>query len=97
MKIDRKDIEMNLLRKGFDRSDDGDHIFFHHAHNGKKTSAYTKISHTKKMRDISGGLLTAIRKQLKLDSNREVVDLVTCPMDGDRYNSILIQKGIFRP
>lgn len=94
MKIDRKDMEANLPKKGFERNKSGDHIYFHHIYKGKKTAAYTKLSHTKKMREITGNLLTTVQRQLRLNGAKEVVELVNCPMDGDKYNSILIRNGI---
>lgn len=94
MKIDRADLERNLPRKGFERTQ-SHHIYFHHKINGRATGAYTYLSHSLKVRDLTRDLLTSIRKQLKLDSNAQVVDLVNCPMDGDEYNRILREKGVF--
>jgi len=97
MKVDRSDLETNLPKKGFRRDDDRDHIYFLHEHGGFETGVYTKVSHSPKLRDISGGLLTAIRKQLRLVSNRQVVDLARCPMTQEEYLSILISGGIIPP
>jgi hypothetical protein len=94
MKVDRDNLERNLPRKGFERKKSGHHIYFHHKFNGRATGAYTYLSHSIKVRDIAKALLTSIRKQLMLDSNAQVVDLVNCPMDGDEYNKILRQKGV---
>lgn len=93
MKVKRSDIYKNLPKKGFVKNPSGDHIYFHHKINDRSTGIYTKISHTKKLQDYSKGLLTAIRKQLKLNTNSQVVDLAECPLDGDEYNQILIENG----
>ena len=96
MKVDRDVMESSLRSKGFAEDRRRDHIYFHHHYRGKKTGAYTKVSHTAKMKEVSGDLLTQVRKQLRLDSTKEAVDLLTCPMDAEEYNSLLIGKGVFR-
>jgi len=94
MKVERKNINKNLPKKGFVKEEDKHHIYFHHHLNGVATGVSTYISHSKKISDYSGRLLTDVRKQLELDSNQEVVDLVNCPMNGEQYNDILRQKGL---
>jgi len=32
---------------------------------------------------------------LRLDTNRDTADLLSCPMDGDIFNTIMKAKGIF--
>lgn len=93
MIVARKNINKNLPKKGFVKDENGHHIYFHHYYNGLATGVSTYISHSKKTRDYSGRLLTEVRKQLELDSNQEVVNLVNCPMGEDEYNEILRQKG----
>ena len=87
MKIERNNIEANLPCKGFEVQRDGHHIFFHHIYDGKRTGAYTKVSHSKKFREISdkGGLITVIKRQLKLNTNAQVADLINCPMSEEDY------------
>lgn len=97
MKVSRRDLESNLPKKGFRRESSGHHIFFHHEWNGRETGAYTKVSHTKKMKEISRGLLTAVRRQLKLESNKQVCELIECPMSGQEYVSILVAQGAIPP
>lgn len=94
MKVERKIIDKNLPKKGFTKTEEGHHIYFHHHFNGKATGAYTYISHSRKISDYSGRLLTDVRKQLELDSNKDVCDLVNCPMSEEEYNKILKQKGL---
>lgn len=97
MKVDRTEIEKNLPKKGFRKEREGHHIYFYHEYEGKETGVYTYISHSSKLKDISGDLLTSMRKQLRLDSNREAVDLFKCPLDKDGLNTALIKKGVFNP
>ena len=96
MKVDRRALERNLPKKGFYRKPAGKrHVWFVHEYKGKDTNLRTCVSHSPAMKDISGDLLTKMRKQLRLDTSQEVVDLVECPMDGDTYNAKMIQKGEF--
>lgn len=97
MKVARRDVGSNLPKKGFRKNKSGDHIYFYHEWNGRETGAYTKISHTKKMKDIGGGLLTAMKLQLKLEANKQVVDLVTCPMSKEEYLEWLVEQRVFSP
>ena len=96
MKTDRTKLERNLPKKGFRKEKSERHIYFYHEFEGKETGISTHISHSRKLKDISGDLLTCMRKQLRLNSNRQVVNLVNCPMDKKAYNSIVgygLSKG----
>lgn len=93
MKVERKDILKNLPKKGFVKDDNGHHVYFHHQVNGKNTGPYTYVSHDKnKTKTFSD--VTLIRKQLRLDTNREAVELIDCRMDGATYQEILRGKGL---
>jgi len=83
VQIDARKMSNALERKGFERDPSRDHIWFRHKLNGKYTGPATKISHS--ARDISGSLVSAIKKQLRLDSPRQLEDLVNCPMSLDDY------------
>lgn len=95
MKVTRAAILRNLPKKGF-RKESGHHIYFYHEYNGMETGAYTYISHSAKQKDISGDLLLSMRKQLKLQTTREAVDPIKCPIDKEEFNRILIEKEVFR-
>jgi len=97
MKVSRADIKKNLPKKGFKKKKFGHHIYFHHEYNGVETGIKTYISHSAKQRDIAGDLLSSMRKQLRLDSMRETVALIRCPMDKKEYEKILIDRSIFDP
>ena len=97
MKVSRAEIKINLPQKGFKKKKSGHHIYFHHEYNGVETGIKTYISHSAKQRDIAGDLLSSMRKQLKLDSMKETVALIKCPMDKKEYEKILIEREVFRP
>ncbi|KAA3596711.1 MAG: hypothetical protein D8M57_19265 [Candidatus Scalindua sp. AMX11] len=94
MKVKRNDIIKNLPKKGFRKEASGHHIYFYHEYEGRETGVYIYISHSSKSKDIAGDLLLCTRKQLRLETNRETVDLINCPMTGDQFNSILIQRNV---
>ena len=96
MKVTRAAILRNLPKKGF-RKESGHHIYFYHEYKGMETGAYTYISHSAKQKDVSGDLLLSMRKQLKLETTREAVDLIECPIDKEEFNRILIEREVFRP
>jgi hypothetical protein len=96
MKVSRAEIRKNLPQKGFKKKKSGHHIYFHHEYNGVETGIKTYISHSAKQRDIAGDLLSSMRKQLRLDSMKEAVDLIKCPIDKEEFNRILIEKEVFR-
>ena len=92
--MDRNKIASSLKRKGFDEDNSGDHRFFHHKFNGKVTGVRTKLSRGSKHRRIGAPLLSSIRKQLKLDTQKELSDLVNCPMTKEHSAEILKTKNI---
>lgn len=94
MAIDRRKLEKNLPKKGFKRDPSGDHIFFRFYIRGKETIAYTKISHSRKFKTIPDGLMFAVRKQLQLETNKQVEDLVNCHLNKEGYEAILKKNGI---
>ena len=95
MRVDRSTALKSLRKKGFRSEKSRDHIYFYHEVDGQETGPFTKISHSRKKRDIWGDLLRSMRKQLRLDTIRQVVDLLNCPMDGSEFNSIMKEKGVF--
>ncbi len=93
MKLDRRKVAKNLPTKGFTVDKSKHHIYFYHTYNGKNTGPYTKVSHSKKYQDIGPNNVQAMKNQLKLDTNVQVLDLVNCPMDGQQYINVLMKKG----
>lgn len=70
----------------------GDHHWLVLCVGGKKTSVRTKVSRGGK--DYGDGLLGAMKKQLHLDTKRDLLDLVDCPMSGSELVRVLQEKGI---
>lgn len=94
MPLDRKLIETSLRKKGFIQGKGGDHRYYYHEVNGKRTGAYAYVSRGSNYKTYDDNLLSAIKKELRLDTLRETRNLLQCPMSGDEYNSILQKKGI---
>jgi hypothetical protein len=86
-------VESALLSKGFQETQNDHHYFIYFTKDGKKTTAKTKTSHTKKMKDIPDNLLGQMAKQCHL-TKTQFLDLVDCPLSQDRYETILQDKGI---
>lgn len=94
MQIDRRTIESNLLKKGFVLREDAHHRYFHHVYHGEKTPAYAYISHGSRYKTYGMPLLKKMKMGLRLDTNKQVIDLIECPMSGEDYNQILKNKGL---
>ena len=93
MQIDRKEIESSLVAKGFVK-EDSHHRYFYHEVKGKRTGISTHTSHGSDYKTYGDNLLRLIKKQLRLDTLRQVADLFKCPMTGVDYNGILKEKGL---
>jgi len=84
-----KEISSQLLKKGF-MSEKRDHTFFYLYYKNKKTSIYTKLSHS--IKEYSDNLLSQMAKQLSL-SNSELEDFIDCPLSYDKFISILLKQN----
>ncbi|MHB8566714.1 MAG: hypothetical protein ACYC9U_06400 [Nitrososphaerales archaeon] len=81
----------SLKKKGFELSQ-GDHRFFVLYVNGKKTSVWTKVSHSGK--EINDNLIHAMSAQLRLDK-KQFLDLIECPLSKEDYVHELTKQGLF--
>ncbi|MEH1775384.1 hypothetical protein [Nostoc sp.] len=86
-------MESALLSKGFQETQNDHHYFIYFTKDGKKTTAKTKTSHTKKMKDIPDNLLSQMAKQCHL-TKPQFLDLVNCPLTQDKYEEILQKQEI---
>lgn len=94
--VPRDTIESALPKKGFALTPaKQSHKYYYHEYNGKRTGAYTYTSHGTSYKTYGDELLKRMKVELKLDTLKEVRDLLLCPMDADAYNTKLIAKGIF--
>ncbi len=85
-----RDIEKALLAKGF-KVEQTHHEYFWFYYNGKRTHIKTRISHGKK--EYGPNLISAIKKQLKLQSKQQIEDLLNCPMSEEDYIELLRSNG----
>lgn len=93
MRVDRKEAEKNLAKKGFVKDDSRNHVFYNCYYQGQDTGIATCVSHGSKSSDIGPDILNSIKKQLKLDKIQEIKDLLTCPMTKEQYFKVLKEKG----
>ena len=84
-----RDLEAALTTKGF-HQDNNHHEMYRLYVGGRKTSVRTYISHGKS--EYGDNLLGQIARQVKL-RRAELDDLVDCPLDGEAYAALLIQRG----
>ncbi len=87
-------IRANLVKKGFEETVAGDHIYFWLTINGKDTGIKTKISHSaSECGDILLGLMA---RQVKL-ARKEFERLVDCTLGKEGYLKILRNNGLIAP
>lgn len=93
MPRDKNKVEHALLKKGFQRREGDHHFFVYFTLDGKKTTVYTKTSHTPKMKDINDGLLAQMSKQCRLQ-REAFLGLVDCNLTQEDYEQWLIKQEI---
>ena len=89
MSIKTRKISSSLQNKGF-RAIESDHTYYWFFLNDIRTHIKTKISHGKS--EYGDNLLSAMRKQLKLNSASELKDLIYCPMSQEDYIELLEER-----
>lgn len=88
--IKTREIRANLLSKGF-QIEESHHEFLWFYFNGKRTHIKTRLSHGKD--EYGPKLISLMKKQVKLNSKKEVEDLLKCPMSEEKYIEILMENG----
>lgn len=86
-----REVISSLISKGFEKSNN-DHKKFILYINNQKTNIFTKVSHGKKSNDLDSFILSSIKKQIKLDTTSQLLELVDCTMSGSDYLEILKQN-----
>ena len=81
-----------FLSKGF-IADETHHEMFWLVVGGKKTSIRTRIRHGAS--EYGDQLLTLMSRQIGL-SKSELYRLIDCPMDGEKFRTILLERGKVR-
>ena len=90
LKIKTRKIALSLQNKGFE-AEETHHTYFWFYHNDQRTHIKTKISHGSN--EYGDNLLSAMQKQLKLNSKKELLDLINCPMSQEDYIRLLTNKN----
>ena len=83
-----RDIKASLAGKGF-VPEQRDHSYFFLYVGDRKSSIRTKVSHG--IKEYSSNLLSLMARQLHL-SNKQLGDLLDCPLRYEEYLSILQEK-----
>jgi hypothetical protein len=91
--VEREQVVSALTSKGF-VLEERDHIFLFLRVDGRKTGIYTYVSRGKSHRVLSDDILTFMKKQLRLDTKRQLLELVECPMDLAAYIALLRARGL---
>ena len=91
--LKRNEIINNLKRKGFNKDEDGDHIFLRYQNtSGKKTPIFTKLSHGSNYREIGLNLIGKMARQCRL-SVKQFIKLAECEISRDEYAQIVERSG----
>ncbi len=86
-----KKIMSALLQKGF-RQSNTHHMVFWLYDGERQTSVKTRVSHGKS--EYDDNLLAQMRKQLGLDTKKQLFDLVECPLSYQDYLELLVKKRV---
>ena len=87
-----KAFEKALEKKGFIKDKTHHNMFWLYCE-GKKTSVYTKTSHSEK--EFNDFLLSQRCKQIKLNK-QQFIDFLNCPLTEENYLQILKSNGKIR-
>lgn len=93
MAISGGDVRRNLPTKGFRELRSGDHISFKFWFKGKETKFHTFVSHGSQKDTLGDDLLVAMRRQLGLQTMKQVRQLGDCTMDEASYIRALKDAG----
>jgi hypothetical protein len=85
-------VEQALLAKGFEREETDHSVFVYCTTRGLRTLVKTRTSHGRGGDDIPVPILSAMRKQLRIEDD-EFRRLVECPLKRDEYERILLSRG----
>ncbi len=87
-------IEAALLKKGFLKESDGDHIRYYFPNKARTDWVVrTKISHGMQGKTIDSWLLTQMARQLHL-TKAQFLELIDCTLSEEDYREILKTQGL---
>jgi len=95
MAFERKDIAAALLKKGFalDNAGARDHDRYEYVH-GTVQPIYTVLSRGTAYKTYSDKLCAKVKRQLLLDSKKQLTEFVECPMTRELYRAHLEAKEV---
>lgn len=85
-------IQQALSKKGFIAQEGTKHDIFTLVVDGKTTSVHTFFS--RGISEYGNSLLGAMKKQLHLESPKELDDLIRCPMSQEKLIELLNDRGV---
>ncbi len=93
--LPKRQIQSALEQKGFlPKEAKSGHTYYYFYHNEKKCPVSTRLSRGTSTKTYGNKLLGKMKRQLYLDTTKQLIDLVNCPISKEDYTEILIQKGI---
>lgn len=93
MQIDREDIRGALTSKGFREKQSKKHDAYFLYVEEAKTSVRTQLSRGANYKVYSGGLLSKVRRHLRLETNDEFRDFVDCLPNHQTYVGTLRKRN----
>ena len=87
-------LQSGVEGKGVKKSDSHHHFYFYYTLTGKKSSIFTKVSHSGKT--LGSKLISKIKRQCKLKTPEDLLNLVECPLSQEEYEQHLIDNGFLR-
>jgi hypothetical protein len=94
MPIKHRDAKHSLRQKDFREDKDRGDVYFFFYFQGKKTNAFTYFSHGSDSQEITNSLIKRMKKELHLDDNQQVRELLECPLTVEMYIKILRNKNV---
>lgn len=93
--IEIRQAKKSLVAKNFtNKAGKQKHLTYRHFYKGKYYHCYTYFSHGMSTIAKNSPILRSMVRQLNLDTKKQVVELLRCPMSEAEYIEILIRKGI---
>ncbi|MCW7475539.1 hypothetical protein [Leptospira levettii] len=81
-----------LVSKGF-KLREGNHHFYDFYFEGKVTSISTKISHGSKHKEYSDDLFDMVKRQMKFDNGKNLIEFSKCTFSEENYIDMLKKNG----
>lgn len=92
--LPRTDVISGLLKKGFKQESGAKHDKLRLYVGDKRTGITTSVSRGKQYRDYGEDLIDLVKKELRLDTKKQLMDLIECPMSYEMYiKHLRVNKG----